>query len=429
MAPRERTSRHTRPLVVILLASIVAVVVRRATRGCEHVRIGEKCDGRRGRAAFELDRDETELRVDSRRKVLSDPRTRYKFASNRGKHALVTGGAGFIGSHCVKRLLEEGYAVSTIDNMSRGNGGAIRTLRRMAPEGSFRAVYGDLGSRDDVLEAFRNTNKHVDVVLHFAGVAYVGESMADPLRYYSNITSNTVTLLSVMHEVGVQNMIYSSTCATYGNVNKLPITELTPTQPINPYGKSKLYAENAIKDYALANPKFRSAILRYFNVIGSDPEYKIGELPRAGLRQHGRILGACFDAALKNTDKLTIMGTKHPTPDGTTIRDFIHVVDLVNAHIAVADKNKFDNPPTIYNVGTGRGVSMREFIETCERVTGADIKVYYESEPRPGDYAEVYANVDKVELELGWKANYTDLYESLSHAWAFRKNIVDNRWD
>lgn len=433
MASRERASRRALAFACLFVAFLVVVARARAPRVTREE--GEDVearvavdDARRGRATFDRDARRGATK-EGWMNLFLDPGARFEFASDRREHALVTGGAGFIGAHCVKRLLDAGYAVTTIDNMSRGNGGAIRTLREMAPEGSFRAVYGDLGRRDDVVEAFRNTNKRVDVVFHFAAIAYVGESMADPLRYYSNITSNTVMLLSVMHENGVQKMIYSSTCATYGNVEKLPITELTPTKPINPYGKSKLYAENAIKDYALANPKFRSAILRYFNVFGSDPAGKIGELPRAELRRHGRISGACFDAAMKNVDKLTVMGTKHPTRDGTTIRDFIHVVDLVDAHIAVAEKKKFDNPPALYNVGTGKGVSMREFVETCKEVTGVDIKVHYRNEPRPGDYAEVYANVDKIEQELGWKANYTDLYESLSHAWEFRKKIVGNRWD
>lgn len=231
-----------------------------------------------------------------------------------------------------------------------------------------------------------------------------------------------------MQEKGVHKLLYSSTCAKYGNVEKLPITELTPTEPINPYGKSKLYAEHAIRDYALSNQKFRAAILRYFNVLGSDPDGKIGELPRSELRSHGRISGACFDAAMGNTDRLTIMGTKHPTRDGTTIRDFIRVIDLVDAHITVTDNDKFENPPVLYNVGTGKGVSMCEFVEACKVATGVDIKVHYSDEPRPGEYAEVYANVDKIERELGWKAKYTNLSESLSHAWKFRRRFVDNRW-
>jgi UDP-arabinose 4-epimerase len=360
--------------------------------------------------------------------ALDDARVPFTFAPGRAPHVVVTGGAGFIGSHCVMQLLERGYAVTAVDNLSRGNGGAIRALRELAPVGSFRAVYGDLGHPHDVDAVFGFTNLKVDTVFHFAAIAYVGESMADPLRYYSNITSNTVHLLDAMRQHKVNKLIYSSTCATYGNVEKLPITESTPTKPINPYGKAKLYAENAIRDYALANPKFKAAILRYFNVFGGDPKGRVGELPRAELREHGRISGACFDAALGIVDKLTVMGTKHATRDGTTIRDFVHVVDLVDAHIAVAEKEKYENPPSLYNVGTGRGVSMKEFVEACTRVTEKPIKVSYRAEPRPGDYAEVYANVDKIQHELGWKAKYTNLEASLEHAWSFRKQRHE-RWD
>lgn len=360
--------------------------------------------------------------------VVSDTLVSFNFASDKKAHALVTGGAGFIGSHCVLALLQHGYAVTTIDNLSRGNVGAIQALKSNARKGSFRVVYGDLGRIQDVEAAFRGTNMPVDVVFHFAAVAYVGESMADPLKYYSNITSNTVNLLRVMHSLGVKKLIYSSTCAVYGNVDSLPITESTPTKPINPYGRSKLYAENAIKDYASSNPYFKAAILRYFNVFGSDPEGLIGEFPRAELREHGRISGACFDVALKNIHRLTVMGAKFPTRDGTTVRDFVHVVDLVDAHIAVMEANRLENPPVLYNVGTGNGISMREFVETCKKVTGVDIEVFYRPEPRPGDYAEVYANVDKIRRELGWVAKYTDLRESLMHAWVFRKRLKNSEW-
>jgi UDP-arabinose 4-epimerase len=368
-------------------------------------------------------------RVSSEESLFDDARRKFTFKSRGRGHALVTGGAGYIGSHCALKLLELGYAVTVIDNLSRGNSGAVRAVRRFAPEGMFRAVFGDLGRVEDIEAAIGNANEEVDVVFHFAAIAYVGESMADPLKYYRNVTTNTVNLLDVMAARGVTNLVYSSTCATYGNAKELPITEKTPTVPINPYGKSKLYAENAIRDYAKANPDFKATILRYFNVFGSDPEMRVGELPRAELRAHGRISGACFDAAMKNIDKLTVMGTKHPTRDGTTIRDFVHVVDLVDAHIAIAQKQKLANPPSLYNVGTGKGVSMLEFVEACKKVTAKDIEIEYREEPRPGDYAEVYANVDKIRNELGWEAKYTNLEESLSHAWKFRSNIVDNRWD
>lgn len=364
----------------------------------------------------------------SERSLMDSKSVIFCFKKRGRAHALVTGGAGFIGSHCALKLLELGYSVTVIDDLSRGNTGAVRALRKHAPEGMFRVVFGDLGHEEDLFAAFGRANVNVDVVFHFAAIAYVGESMIDPLKYYKNITSNTVNLLQVMSAFGVDKLIYSSTCATYGNVRKLPITEETPTVPINPYGKSKLYAENAIQDYAHSNPYFKATILRYFNVYGSDPAMRVGEVPRAELRAHGRISGACFDAAMKKVDKLTVTGTKHQTRDGTTIRDFIHVVDLVDAHIAIAERQKLNNPPSIYNVGTGKGVSMREFVEACKTVTGKDIRIIYQEEPRPGDYAEVYANVDKIRRDVGWEAKYTNLEESLSHAWKFRKSIAD-RWN
>jgi len=361
-------------------------------------------------------------------KFLDVAHTSFTFAVGRKPHVLVTGGAGFIGSHCIMRLLERGYAVTSVDNFSRGNIGAIRTLKAIAPVGSFRAIFGDLGYPREIDAAFKFTNLKVDIVFHFAAIAYVGESTADPLRYYSNITSNTIHVLKAMQQHNVNNLIYSSTCATYGNVELLPITESTPTNPINPYGRSKLYAENAIRDYAFSNPKFQATILRYFNVFGGDPKGRIGELPRAALREKGRISGACFDVALGITANLTIIGTKHPTRDGTTIRDFVHVIDLVDAHIAVAEKKKFGNPPLLYNVGTGRGVSMTEFVEACKRVTGKEIRISSQPELRPGDYAEVYANVDKIQQELEWTARYTDLETSLMHAWEFRK-MYGQEWN
>lgn len=429
---RARASSRSFVVVFVVVAFVVGVL------GVVGAHVSWRARGRdaarRGRArAADDDASASRTRTTTTSGVtssemLTNAKEYYAFDSGRSSHVVVTGGAGFIGSHCAMALLERGYAVTAVDDMSRGNAGAIRALRAIAPEGSFRAIYGDLGHQSDVDAVFGFTNMKVDTVFHFAAIAYVGESMADPLRYYSNVTSNTVHLLQAMHKHGVNKLIYSSTCATYGNVEKLPITESTPTKPINPYGKSKLYAENAIRDYALSNPKFRASVLRYFNVFGGDPEGRVGELPRAELREHGRISGACFDAALGIINKLTVMGTKHPTRDGTTIRDFIHVVDLVDAHIAVAEKKKYENPPSLYNVGTGRGVSMREFVEACKRVTKKDINITYRAEPRPGDYAEVYANVDKIQHELGWKAKYTDLETSLGHAWGFRQQRGE-RWD
>ena len=345
------------------------------------------------------------------------------------KHVVVTGGAGFIGSHGTMRLIEDGHAVTVIDDLSRGNEGALTELRKMEKKRlqkgakgrkgrQLRIILGDLADERVMNAAFRTTPK-IDAVMHFAAVAYVGESMEEPNRYYKNVTANTATLLQAMERFRVKELIYSSTCATYGNPEELPITEKTPTVPINPYGKSKLFAEEAIRDYANANRDFKAVILRYFNVFGSDPESRLGEYPRPALRRHGRISGACFDAALGNIEHLLVMGTNHDTRDGTCIRDFIHVTDLIDAHVLAMEKAT-TNPPSLYNIGTGEGVSVREFVEACKRVTKVEIKVVEQAEKRKGDYAQVYTNVDKIERELGWKAKYTDLEESLGHAWKWR---------
>ena len=248
-------------------------------------------------------------------------------------HILVTGGAGFIGSHAVLRLMDDGHAVTVIDNFSRGNAGAIEALMRQAKPGQLRFVWMDLADSHKLNSLF--TQSDFDVVIHFAAVAYVGESYANPILYYRNITSNTIKLLHAMEHGGVTKLVYSSTCATYGNAKTMPITESTPQIPVSPYGRSKLMAEQVIKDFtALSQNNFQAVLLRYFNVIGSDPLQRVGESPREALAQkYGRISGACFDAAIGKRKQLTILGTDHATPDGTCVRDYIHVVDLVDAHI------------------------------------------------------------------------------------------------
>lgn len=174
-----------------------------------------------------------------------------------------------------------------------------------------------------------------------------------------------------------------------------------------------------MRDYAHATPEFQAGILRYFNVFGSDPQGRVGELPRADLRQHSRISGACFDAALGFIPHVKIMGTKFPTRDGTCIRDYIHVTDLVDAHVAVLPK--LANPPVLYNVGTGKGVSVKQFVDACKKVTGRNITVIEQAEPRPGDYAEVWADPTKIKRELNWTAKYVDIEESMRHAWQWRQ--------
>ncbi|KAH9324046.1 hypothetical protein KI387_004224 [Taxus chinensis] len=337
------------------------------------------------------------------------------------QHILVTGGAGYIGSHATLRLLEDGYMVTIVDNLSRGNIGAIHVLRQLFPNSNlFQFIYADLGDKRAVDEIFKNNA--FDAVMHFAAVAYVGESTLDPLRYYHNITSNTLTLLEAMVANNVNKLIYSSTCATYGEPETMPITEDTPQVPINPYGKAKKMAEEIIRDYARSSD-LGVTILRYFNVIGSDPEGRLGEAPRPELRNHGRISGACFDAAMGIIPGLQIKGTDYETRDGTCIRDYIHVTDLVDAHVKALN-NTQSSKVGIYNVGTGKGSSVREFVEACKKATGVNITVVF-LERRPGDYAEVYSDPSKIKNELNWSAEHTDLAETLAVAWRWRESHPD----
>ncbi|KAI5652260.1 hypothetical protein M9H77_29447 [Catharanthus roseus] len=369
-------------------------------------------------------------------------------------HVLVTGGAGYIGSHAVLRLLRDSYRVTIVDNLSRGNMGAIKVLQEMFPEpGRLQFIYADLGDAAAVDKIF--SQNAFDAVMHFAAVAYVGESTAEPLRwlisiniisnhmkshrmpspelYYHNITSNTLMLVKAMTAHGVNTLIYSSTCATYGEPEKMPITEETPQFPINPYGKAKKMAEDIILDFSKTSDMAvmvlsgssismssidPNIIFRYFNVIGSDPEGRLGEAPRPELREQGRISGACFDAARGIIPGLKVRGTDYHTPDGTCIRDYIDVTDLIDAHVK-ALAHAAPGKVGIYNVGTGKGSSVKEFVEACKKATGVDIKVEYLSR-RPGDYAEVYSDPSKINRDLGWSARY-NLQESLSIAWKWQK--------
>lgn len=333
-------------------------------------------------------------------------------------HVLVTGGAGYIGSHAALRLLKDSHRVTIVDNLSRGNLGAVKVLQQLFPDpAQLQFIYADLGDAKAVNKIF--SENEFDAVMHFAAVAYVGESTMDPLRYYHNITSNTLMVLKAMAAHGVKTLIYSSTCATYGEPKKMPITEATPQVPINPYGKAKKMAEDMIIDFS-KNSDMAVMVLRYFNVIGSDPEGRLGEAPRPELREHGRISGACFDAALGIIPGLKVKGTDYKTADGTCVRDYIDVTDLVDAHVKALAHAK-PKKVGIYNVGTGKGRSVKEFVEACKKATGVDIKVEY-LDRRPGDYAEVYSDPSKILRELNWTAQYTNLQESLQTAWRWQKS-------
>uniref|UniRef100_A0A0E0C123 NAD-dependent epimerase/dehydratase domain-containing protein n=1 Tax=Oryza meridionalis TaxID=40149 RepID=A0A0E0C123_9ORYZ len=322
----------------------------------------------------------------------SDPKRKPRYLSKILMVALLT-------AMCVVMLTQPPCHRRTpsVDNLSRGNMGAIKVLQNLFPEpGRLQFIYADLGDPKAVNRIF--AENAFDAVMHFAAVAYV-EAMA-------------------AHNV--RTLIYSSTCATYGEPEKMPITEGTPQFPINPYGKAKKMAEDIILDFSKSKKADMAVmILRYFNVIGSDPEGRLGEAPKPELREHGRISGACFDAALGIIPGLKVKGTDYETPDGTCVRDYIDVTDLVDAHVKALNKAE-RGKVGIYNVGTGKGRSVKEFVEACKKATGVDIKVDYFPR-RPGDYAEVYSDPAKINSELNWTAQHTDLLESLRVAWTWQK--------
>lgn len=327
-------------------------------------------------------------------------------------NVLVTGGAGYIGSHAALALLEAGHAVTILDDLSRGNRGAVEALKSL---GTLHFVHADVGDRAAVLRTLRERN--IELVMHFAALAYVGESVEQPLRYYRQNTAAAIALLEAMDEAGVAKLVFSSTCATYGEPasDSIPIRESCPQQPINPYGRSKLMVEKIILDYAhmkrRAGQPFSAAMLRYFNVAGSDPMGRIGE----DHTPETHLIPICLQAALGQRESVTIFGTDYATPDGTCIRDYVHVTDLVAAHLLAMTKLRAGEVMAL-NVGIGKGASVREVVDACRRVSGVNFKVK-EGDRRPGDPPVLFADPSRIRTELGFQARYTNLDEIVATAW------------
>ena len=318
-------------------------------------------------------------------------------------NVLVTGGAGYIGSHAVKSLQKAGHKVVVVDNLSRGH--------RHAVTGEAILVVHELSDWQHIARILRQ-NK-IDCVMHFAALAYVGESVEQPLRYYTNNTADAIALLRAMQETGVNRFVFSSTCATYGEPSEqyIPIPEHCPQAPINPYGWSKLFVERVLIDYRRSNPDFEYAILRYFNVAGCDRDGEIGEMhvPETHL------IPIILQVALGQRSHIEIFGTDYATPDGTCIRDYIHVEDLIAAHIRAMEALD-EKGEMIFNLGIGKGYSVRQIIDTARQVTGKEIKVV-EGPRRPGDPPQLFADPSKIRSELGWKAEITDIREVIDSAW------------
>lgn len=321
-------------------------------------------------------------------------------------NVLVPGGAGYIGSHAVKQLVEAGHEVVAVDNLYRGHGEAVH------PEATFHEV--DLADTPVVTDLLRE--HAIDCVMHFAALAYVGESVTDPLGYYHNNTAGTISLLRAMDAAGVRRMVFSSTCATYGEPQRTPIVETEPQRPVNPYGWSKWCVERILQDYLAANRGFSFVALRYFNVAGCAADGSLGEDHEPETHLIPRVLLA----ALGQLETITVFGTDYPTPDGTCIRDYVHVDDLCEAHM-VAMQALRPGEAQFYNLGIGRGYSVREVIDAAGRVTGTAIPVDY-GPRRPGDPAVLFADATKIQSELHWRARYTDIDAIVATAWNWFRN-------
>ena len=324
-------------------------------------------------------------------------------------NVLVTGGAGYIGSHAVRRLRQGGHRVIVLDNLFRGHRGAV-------PD-DVPLLELNLLQTDAIAGALRE--HAIDCVMNFAALAYVGESVTQPLRYYENNTAGVLSLLQAMDKANVTRLVHSSTCATYGEPATMPITEDTAQSPINPYGWSKLFVERILFDYAHANPRFAFAALRYFNVAGSASDASLGE----DHEPETHLIPVLLNTALGQRESATLFGTDYPTPDGTCIRDYIHVEDLVDAHAVVMDA-LVDGDQRLYNLGTGQGLSVKQIIEAVEHVTGIKLTIHL-GERRPGDPPMLYADPSKIKNELGWEAKIKDAHTMVAHAWAWFKNHPD----
>jgi len=320
---------------------------------------------------------------------------------------LVTGGAGYIGSHCCKELSKKGFQPVTIDNLVYGHKDFVRW-------GEF--FEGDVGDPAHLKKCLAQYK--IDAVMHFAAYAYVGESVEDPVKYYENNLRNTIQLLHAVLDNNIRYVVFSSTCATYGHPQKTPIDEDHPLNPINPYGKTKRMIEEILQDYQNAyGLKYIS--LRYFNAAGADPDTEVGE----DHDPETHLIPLVLDAAIGKRKGIKVFGTDYETPDGTCIRDYIHVTDLAQAHILALQRLMGGADSNVYNLGNGQGFSVLEVIERARKITGKNI-VVENSDRRPGDPPVLIAYNAKAVKELGWKPQHADIDDIIGTAWEWHKKIV-----
>ena len=319
-------------------------------------------------------------------------------------NVLVTGGAGYVGSHTVLSLRKAGHDPVVFDNLSEGHREAVR---------GEELIEGDLADASRIRRALKETQ--ADAVMHFAASAYVGESVEHPEKYYRNNVINTLKLLSAMRDVGVERMVFSSSCAVYGEPEEVPIREEFPFCPLSPYGRTKAAVEWILEDYNNAYD-LSYASLRYFNAAGAAPDGSIGE----DHRPETHLIPIIIEAAQGQRSGVSIFGTDYPTRDGTCIRDYIHVMDLARAHVLALEEMD-ERDAMAYNLGTGTGHSVREVIEAVKEVTGRDFSVE-EDEPRPGDPPELVASSKRICDELDWRPSYRSLEEIVETAWEWHSH-------
>lgn len=327
---------------------------------------------------------------------------------------LVTGGAGYIGSHTVLCLLEHGHEVVVLDNYSNSSFHSLEVIKTLSGR-NFIAYEGDV--RDSVLLARIFSAHEIDLVIHFAGLKSVGESVKYPINYYDNNLTGTLTLIETMMKNGVNSIIFSSSATVYGSPESIPLTEKSRVGgTTNPYGTSKLMVEHVLEDITLANPSFRTTILRYFNPVGAHPSGDLGEDPN-GIPTN--IMPFICQVAVGKHKQLAIFGNDYPTRDGTGVRDFIHVVDLAEGHLAAVEHKDEGSNYKVYNLGTGTGYSVLDLLTAFKRNTGIDIP-FKIAERRSGDIAECWSDPSKSYTELGWKAR-RGLDQMILDAWNWQQ--------
>lgn len=317
---------------------------------------------------------------------------------------LVTGGAGYIGSHTCKALAQAGYLPVVYDNLSRGHREAVR----WGP-----LIEADIADRGRLRAAM--VEHQVAAVMHFAAYAYVGESIGDPALYYRNNLSGSLSLLEAMHESGVGEIVFSSTCATYGTPEAVPIRETAPQHPVNPYGETKLAIERALHWFGQAHG-LRSVSLRYFNAAGADPDGELGE----DHAPETHLVPLVLQAALGRRSSIEVYGTDYPTPDGTAIRDYVHVADLATAHLRALERLRAGGSSSALNLGTGQGHSVREVISAAERVSGRKVPAR-DAPRRPGDPAVLVADASLASELLGWRAENSSIETIVGTALAWHR--------